>query len=479
LPQQTELSAFEHYRQALARRGEKELETLAQIKRFNECLFGDAEFREQLTDNPQGARELARGRGLDLDPEDLAPFWRDGPRPNLKREDLDDFPVARLWADWTGDLLGLRERMRTAGGSAGLNPAFDAWRRRQISRLDSELGNHAASITHSVFAFELSQGCSMGCRFCGVGAEALQGVLAYTPQNRQLWTEVLKKGQELLGGALTTGFCYWATEPTDNPDYLKFIADFHRISGEMPQTTSAAPFKDLAWTRGLLEMHRKHPSVPPRFSVLSTPILRRLHHTFTPRELFGVELVLQTKGSLISRAAAGRNLGAEQEKDTLPGTIACVSGFLVNLVQRRISLISPCQASERWPLGYRVHAEGGFEDADGFGAFIERAIAEQMPRQPDDLPALAWRSDLTYAPLADGFTLENKFKRHTVNGQPFLASMGELINAGRHDAEEIMDRLCQAGADFFGAQASLRDLFDRGRLDEEPAPPEQEQRRAS
>ncbi len=480
MSESTEISAFEHYRQVLARRDAQELATLAQIKRFNECFYGDAEFREGLLADPEKAGELTRERGLDLDPEDIAPFWQNGPMPRLEKEALEGYPLAQLWTDWISELLKFREMIRQGGDSGGLNPAFDAWRRRQMARLGSELGNHADTITHSVFAFELSHGCSMGCWFCGVGAEPLAGVWAYTPENRQLWREILQRSQQLLNGSLQTGFCYWATEPADNPDYLSFIADFHQISGEMPQTTTAAPLKDLAWTRELMDMHRRHPSVPPRFSVLSTPILRRLHETFSPAELFGVELVLQTKGTLVQRAASGRNMEAEpKEEGPLPGTIACVSGFLVNLTQGHIRLISPCQASENWPLGYRVYAEGAFSDAEEFGDFIQQAVAEHMPRQADGLPLLAWRRDLAYEPLPDGFTLENRFKRHTVKGQPFLAEMGKLIAAGRYSAGEVIDRLCQGGADFFGVQASLQDLFDRGRLDDEPAPVEPAQRRAS
>ena len=46
------------------------------------------------------------------------------------------------------------------------------------------------------------------------------------------------------------------------------------------------------------------------------------------------------------------------------GTIACVSGFLFNMVERNVRLISPCNASERWPLGYRIYDEGTFTDGE-------------------------------------------------------------------------------------------------------------------
>jgi len=31
------------------------------------------------------------------------------------------------------------------------------------------------------------------------------------------------------------GFCYWGTDPMDNPDYEKFCLDFHEVLGIFPK----------------------------------------------------------------------------------------------------------------------------------------------------------------------------------------------------------------------------------------------------
>lgn len=39
--------------------------------------------------------------------------------------------------------------------------------------------------------FELSEGCSVGCPFCGVAAMKLRGVFRYTEEHVALWQETL------------------------------------------------------------------------------------------------------------------------------------------------------------------------------------------------------------------------------------------------------------------------------------------------
>ena len=45
-----------------------------------------------------------------------------------------------------------------------------------------------------------------------------------------------------------------------------------------------------------------------------------------------------------------------QESDDYPmNTIGCVTGFLFNMVDRTVQLISPCTATDEWPLGFYVY----------------------------------------------------------------------------------------------------------------------------
>ena len=151
-------------------------------------------------------------------------------------------------------------------------------------------------ITHPILAFELSAGCTIGCWFCGVSADRFHGNFAYTAENARLWRAILDHCVDLFGTGAQTGFCYWATDPTDNPDYPRFLADYHAATGNLPQTTTAAPLKNLAFTREILRLSDQHRCVINRFSILTLRILDAVHAAFSAEELMGVELVLQNRG---------------------------------------------------------------------------------------------------------------------------------------------------------------------------------------
>jgi len=166
-----------------------------------------------------------------------------------------------------------------------------------------------------------------------------------------------------ISTAARSGFCYWASDPADNPDYPRFIEDYALITGALPQTTTAAPLRDLGFTREVLALQSRYPGVGSRFSILSLKMLDDVHAAFSALELIQVGLVLQNRGALVGRAAAGRALArrerlsaAGRRDDISPvdsdqATIACVSGFLVGMVARTVKLVSPTRACERWPLG--------------------------------------------------------------------------------------------------------------------------------
>ncbi|AJA65472.1 hypothetical protein QIH93_06405 [Bradyrhizobium ottawaense] len=98
--------------------------------------------------------------------------------------------------------------------------------------------------------------------------------------------------------------------------------------------------------------------------MLSRAHLNQIHTAFSPEELLGVELILQGKEAQTAKAMVGR---ARERKEKRRGankdgaiaflernhtTIACVSGFLVNMRQGRLRLVTPVPGSDRWPLGY-------------------------------------------------------------------------------------------------------------------------------
>jgi radical SAM family RiPP maturation amino acid epimerase len=353
----------------------------------------------------------------------------------------------------------------------------------------------------------LSKGCSIGCSFCAFAAEKLQGVFAHTPENASLWREILETALDLFGPAVLTAICYWATEPSDNPDYLRFLKDFCDLTGIVPQTTTAAPLKNLDWTRELLQLRKENPSTPDRFSILSTVMLGRVHEAFSAEELLCVELVQQQPSAMIPKARSGRarlskrwlpkappalnesrsgpaaqpcegpnpSQGCSSGQSDAPRaavirssrTISCLSGYLVSMMDRTIQLVSPCAATDRWPLGYRVHAQGRFANASDFRKFIERSIAECMDDHLGGDEPLAFRRDLTYAPLPGGFSLTNDYFAHKVTDAPLMARLGEMVGKGNMTAGEVMDALLREGGDLLEVTGAIKGLFDKGLLDDE------------
>jgi hypothetical protein len=224
-------------------------------------------------------------------------------------------------------------------------------------------------------------------------------------------------------------------------------------------------------------MHRELPGISARFSIGSLKGLRQVHAEFSPEELVTNELILQNRESIVTKARAGRVLqigkkakrkinGYKVTEDM--GSIACVSGYLVNMVDRTVALISPCRASDRRPRGYRVYAQGTFRTAEDFASFIEDSTEACMPDKITGSRNVAFRDDLEYAQTATGFTLCSNHRTYKVEGEPYVSTLGELIARGDVSAGDILGTVIDSGGDIFAAGATLQDLFDKGLLEEEP-----------
>lgn len=452
---------------ALRRRTSRELSIIAETKRFRERLIGDEAFRMALR---------AEGSSLAPDYEKYRPLWDTGlGRKIWNSDDLAAWPDVRLWQAWHDDLVRYRDLMTAYPSRYGTHAAFTAWRRRQAARAASELGPMHVAITHPVVAYELASGCSVGCWFCGISASAFNGSSSYDEHGR-LWQAILAIMADRLGPCVRTGFCYWGTDPADTPDYDRFVEDHGRITGWVPQTTTAAPLRDVDLVRRILALSDQKGPVLNRFSVLTTRQLHQIFATFSPLELLLVELVPQMRGSLMPKARAGRALereAARPERDLgLSGvatTIACVSGFLVNLKERRIRLIAPCRADAGRPEGYRTFADETFSDSDDFANVLDRLIERNMP---EDLPSdimLRFRPDLSVTVEAGALRLENDVTVHMVSGFPFLPRLVELLMDAPLCAGDITEALVTSGANFFDVHRLLTDLYDGGLL-EPPQP---------
>lgn len=442
---------------------------ITHAKRFLQRWQADPDFREQVLTAPQQA--VAR-YSLQVDPEEIKPLWQ----PQLLQQ-----------LQQTGQLPLLVQRCRDfAQASEGKdssslidgshNQQYKAWRSRQMNRLSSQLPKWLADdIGHFPVSFELSKGCSVGCWFCSVSAPKLADIFFYTPENARLWRDVLQSLQEQLGTAAGDGFCYWATDPLDNPDYEKFLCDFHAITGVFPQTTTAQPLKDIARTRSLLQLALEKGNRLNRFSILSLKIFNQLHAAFTPEELAFVGLVIQNQEAGIEKASAGKmrdynqRQAAKNHTDvdaTLPGTNACVSGFLLNMVDRSVKLISPCPASDRWPNGYQVYAQTTFSTVEELKAFLTTAIDKHMPLTLRPGDRLRFRPELKYEEFADGFHVSTRFFTLKFRNAPYLRQLGNIISQGNKTVSQITSILNVCGVSTPTILKGLNLMFEKGIFNE-------------
>jgi radical SAM family RiPP maturation amino acid epimerase len=472
--------ATAHYRGIFQRRSAEELRELAHIKRFMERLVGDKAFRAALAEHIDNPRVVTDRYGIDVDPALMLPLWRGTHLRHRFKPECARWPLAVKWDGYMMDMLRHRDMLRDEGDMSSIHPRFHAWRERQIRRANSELGGSAASVTHPILAFELSEGCTVGCWFCGLSADRFKGYYAYSDDHAALWRGIIGEAYSLFGPAARTGFCYWATDPCDNPDYDRFLFDYYDITGALPQTTTAAPLKNEALTRRVMALFERYRTVTNRFSVLTVRQLDQIHATFSPEDLMGVELVMQQKEALTAKADAGRararkeKLREANKSDAIAmierdhTTIACVSGFMVSMPKGRIQLVTPVPGSKRWPLGYRIVGERFFGTAQEFRAGLESLIDEHMqpglqPQQP-----IRFRGDLGFEARDDGsFLLRSRNITHKVTNEAFGPTVGRLIAGGQLTASELVMQMATSGADVLAVANLLDQLFDEGLIEED------------
>jgi hypothetical protein len=108
----------------------------------------------------------------------------------------------------------------------------------------------------------------VGCWFCGISAPKLGDIYLYNEENANLWRQVLELLKNKLGENTGSSFCYWATDPLDNPDYEKFCIDFSDVLGVFPFTSTAQALKYPERVKSLIDLSIKKGRTINRFSIL-------------------------------------------------------------------------------------------------------------------------------------------------------------------------------------------------------------------
>jgi radical SAM family RiPP maturation amino acid epimerase len=470
--------------------------TIGQAKRVLEWWSCSDPFRRMIKEDPERA---GREYNIGFNPELIRPLWDPFYALEAVREKRPVHPVVTAYRQFFNAKKKWRDEIKEECSPD--EPRFKAWRERQIARNAMENGAYDDYIIHTPLAIELTDGCSVGCWFCGVGATKLGESWPYTDANGALWRAVVEVLHNKIGNAAKWGFCYWATDPLDNPDYERFASDFCDIVGMYPQTTTAQGHKDPERVRNILKVSESRGCRVNRFSVLTEPLLRRIFAAYSPDELTNVEIVAQMKDGTVPKAAAGafrekaktkkaltefeqskletlaetsRRLAGESGQNTgemalaQPGTIACVSGFLLNIVTRSVKLISPCRANDKWPLGYIVFDERTFTDAADLDRHLEEMMAEHMPLTIALEDRMRLIPELAYERTADGFqvmTPLNAMVMRRPDLGDYVGALGDKLSAGDRTAGQIaFSSFFEYGVPEINTLGTLAMLFQRGLL---------------
>jgi radical SAM family RiPP maturation amino acid epimerase len=458
------------------------LRDVAHTKRFLERWTMDPSFRDRYTEDPAAA---IGSLGLVLTAEQLDPLLSYSLATEITErlaageQDACPESVKRYRA-----FINEKKRHRAVTRNSGepSDPRLAAWRARQVERCRGELGpSRAEAIVHAPVTFELSKGCTVGCWFCGVAAPDFDHNLEYTEENARLWTGVLEAVRDVVGEPASQGFLYWATDPLDNPDYESYLAEFHRVFGRCPQTTTAIAHKDVERTRRLLDLGASLGSFVDRFSIISLKFLDIVHEAFTPEEMLRVECVAQNRESsdkhLKSNSGRARQFANGKRASELAGeqtssTIACVSGFLFNMVERSVKLITPCNSSDRWPLGYWIVDEGTFDTAEELRALLEKIIANNCRRYLGVDDTVRLRNDVRISVEDDRVLATSLGIATTLGPLPDAQDVARWLGEGALTVEQIATlREERSGVSPVETMVLLDQLFVRGLTNEEPAEP--------
>ncbi len=363
------------------------LRIVAEFKRLDDLWRLDADFRAAYRLDPE---KTLSDTGLNIEPEAFHLYINPAETEKL----LCDIREGRRGEDALPKSLllyhrALWERKQRHKQMREVHlvpdePRLRTWRARQDRRLRLQLGRGTAdSMIKPPLAFELSEGCSVGCPFCGIAAKGLRGIFRYTEENAAVWRETLSRLHALLGGAAGYGICYYATEPLDNPDYEKFLDDWYAEFGLVPLTTTAASVRDLERTRALLRLNDEKGHYFYRLSILSPAMRDTLLAAFTPEELLRAILLPQFReapGNVFTKAGRNRD---ENRKDAVGSTISCVNGFVVNMQEKTVRLETPFVSDCEHPTGEWFLEKCAFTTASDLEKQIRRMIVRYMPETLD------------------------------------------------------------------------------------------------
>lgn len=381
------------------------IKKVAWIKRFMEY---ESLFPGFAAEVQAGGNETLKKYGIPLDVSEIGFENRDPHNPN-HMDSARPGTVSDDYAEFMNHKFAMIDILRSE--CEPTNDTFKRWRARQIGRCNMQLGPKVVALIHAPVVFELADGCSVGCEFCGLNAGRLKSVFKYTEENAALFKDVLNICKEVVGDAAGSGTLYFASEPLDNPDYELFMKDYVDIFGRIPQITTATVLKHKEQMHKLLKALMEDRRQIYRFSVLSLEHAKEIFDEFTPEELVLVELLPQFEEAPTNNFVnAGRNADKNEEYGD---TISCVSGFIINMARKQIRISTPTWACKEHPTGEYLLYTRDFTDAESFREALTEGIKTYMSN------ILGPKEELRVRPFIDCFTQGKEFVMNAHNGMEY------------------------------------------------------------
>lgn len=402
----------------------------ANYKRFLEYAGMDKDFISRYEKNPEG---VLKQSGINLRPEEI--------RKGDYERDVSG--AAEAYKSFFDAKIAMRDRIKILCNP--IDERFAKWRSRQMERCARSFSQgRTEAIVHVTIAFELSSGCSVGCKFCGLSAGKLKKVFFATEENKALWKGVMDAATKIIGPSVGQGMCYYGTEPLDNPDYEYFMDDWYERFGRYAQITTAAPTRNIERTRHLLSKLDISGDTIFRFSVKSLEEFNDIMTAFTPEELLLTELLPQFEEAPQNHfVKSGRNVGEGEYEET----ICCTSGFIVNMCDQTIKLITPVNACERFPNGQVEFPAEHFADAEDFEDKLKQMI-DNMKTILSPTEELKMYDYLDFAEEEDGsVVIANKegygVRFGDASISKFIRKACEMLKEGGHTRREIGEAMCE------------------------------------
>jgi len=419
---------------------DEDIQDIAIVKKVMEYCSLVPGFSEKMKSDPRAALDEL---GIDRDEKEFMfnpnTWTTEG---SVQMHPMYEGTAAEKYAQFMQLKVNSREQIKEI--CVPSNEAMKKWRSRQVQRCKVEMGAASGGFVHSPLVFELADGCSVGCEFCGLNAGRLKSVFRHTEENANLFREVLQISRDIIGYAAGSGTMYFATEPLDNPDYELFLEDYRDILTENPQITTARSTMHVDRLHKLLETVNREKGIIYRFSVLSLDMLYKIYEEFTPEELVLVELLPQFEeapGNHFTKV--GKNAF---EKDEYDSTISCVSGFIVNMCKKTVRLSTPYLADKDHPTGEMILEEGSFTDAESYKDLINGMIKRHMSNLISPNDKLTLSDKIKYSTEEENILVINVknemlYKYKFSSTLDMIVSIFDLLNGNELTKRETVAKL--------------------------------------